>query len=53
MAKMLMVKTPRSRMGIYTNEKITCRIEIVNAEGEVLYIHETLLWIHNETIVVE
>lgn len=48
-----MVMIPSSRMGIYTNEKITCRIERVNAEGEVLYIHETLLWIHNETIVVE
>ena len=50
---MLIVKTPRSRMGIYINEKITCRIEIVNAEGEVLHIHETLLWIHNDVVVVE
>ena len=29
-----MVTTPSSRMGIYTKEKITCRIKIVNAEGE-------------------
>ena len=53
MANKLMVMTPRTRMGIYSKEKITCRIKIVNAEGEVLHIHETLLWIHNGVVVVE
>jgi hypothetical protein len=44
MARMLMLMTPRTMMGTYSNRKMTCCMGIVNArEGKWLWLNEMIL----------